>query len=203
MTKRRRLPVVTAAVLVAHAGCFSTSYTPRADGRITMASEGGTPALVKDGKIYSANADGLSQAVAGNPSAEAHARSYNRGMNIFYAGYLVALGGFITGLSLQSNSDEMGVQQPDHSGRIAAGVGIAFASLALMIFAACQASAARTHYLDAINIYNDDVVPRPPPSPAMMPGPRAPPPQVGAPEVTPLPMAPPPAVPTPYESPAP
>ena len=88
---KRRPPAVVAAVLLAQAGCASTSYKPRADGRITMGMDWGRT-LVKDGKDYPADANGLSQVVAGNPTAEEYARRHNRGLNLFLAEYLVGLG---------------------------------------------------------------------------------------------------------------
>jgi len=201
--KVRRLCAVAGAALLAHAGCGSTGYTPRADGRIAMGMDGGGRSLLKDGKSYEANGDGLSRAVAGNLAAEAHVRSYNRGMNFALAEYFVGLGAMIAGFALQSDTVEMGVQQPASHPHVVAGVGLVFGGVAIMIVSAIQGTHAQAHFADAINVYNDGVPPHAPPSPVMSPMPPAPPPEVGAPEVTPLPMAPAQPVPAPSGSPAP
>ncbi len=155
----------------------------------------GKPSLVKDGKSYPANADGLSQSVAGNPSAEAHARDYNRGMNVAIAEYLGGLGAMFAGFILGADRGEMGMSQPASSGEAAGGVVLVIGGVALMIVSAFQSTYAQAHFQDALNVYNDGVVPRPPPSPTWAPQPPAPPAQPDSPAVTPLPSAQPQPVP--------
>jgi hypothetical protein len=188
---------VGSTLLLAQAGCASTTYTPRSDGRIWTIVDGGSDTLVKDGQHFPARAEGLKRAVAGNPAAEEHARSYNFGMNLSLAEYLVGLGAVVTGFILQSSPTEMGMQQPISEGRVVGGVLVGIAGLGLMVVSIFQVVAARTHFQDAINIYNDGVPPRLPP-PVYEPATRVPLPlPPGSPEVTPLPPVPPPDLPPP------
>ena len=117
--------------MLAHAGCASTSYTPRADGRIAMGMDGGGRSLIKDGKSYEANGDGLSQAVAGNPTAEAHVRSYNRGMNFAIVEYLGGFGAMIAGFIVGASRTEMGMRQPASNGEVAGGVALIVGGIGL------------------------------------------------------------------------
>jgi hypothetical protein len=196
--KWRRPVAVASAALLAQAACASTSYTPRGDGRISTTLEDGHPVLNKNGKTLPVNGDGLAQAVAGNPTAEAHARSYSQALHISIAENLIGLGAFIAGtVVLTPRKDAAGMQLPVSSTRETAG-GILFAGgLAAIIVAGFQAASAQAHFMDAINVYNDGVVPYPPPPPPgwrpTSPFPLAPPPPPAPPPPAPATPEPPPA----------
>ncbi|HXU02722.1 MAG TPA: hypothetical protein VN903_17275 [Polyangia bacterium] len=184
MKFRRPLAVASAAFL-AQAACASTSYTPRNDGRIAQILEDGQPVLSKNGKTIPANGDGLREAVAGNPVAEEHARSYSHGMHMSIAENLIGLGAFIAGtLVVVPKKDAMGNDLPVSSGRQTVGSALLIGGLAALIVSGFQVSSAQAHFVDAINVYNDGLAYPPPPPPGWRP-------------VSPVPVAPPPAAPAP------
>jgi hypothetical protein len=184
---------VASAMLLAQAGCASTSYTPRNDGQIWRTVDGGFDTLAKDGARYPANYDGLKQAVAGNSEAEEHARRYNTGMNLSFAEYFAGLGAVVGGFILASHPSDMGVEQPISQGRQVGGVLLVFAGFGGMFVSLFQSFAARTHFQDAINVYND-AVPRCLAPPIGAPATPVRPVPPGSPEVTPLLPAPAPDV---------
>jgi len=202
MTSRRPLAAVSAALL-AQAACASTSYTPRSDGRIATILVDGHPALSKNGKTIPANGDGLEEAVAGNPAAEEHARSYSHGVHLSIAENLIGLGAFIAGtLVVVPKKDAMGIDQPVSSERQTVGTILFVGGLVSLIVSGFQMATAQAHFTDAINAYNDGVAPWPAPPPGwrpVSPVPVAPP----APGAAPAPAAPPAPQPVPAASPPP
>lgn len=209
MTSRRPLAAVSAALL-AQAACASTSYTPRSDGRIATILVDGHPALSKNGKTIPANGDGLEEAVAGNPTAEEHARSYSHGVHLSIAENLIGLGAFIAGtLVVVPKKDAMGIDQPVSSERQTVGTILFVGGLVSLIVSGFQMATAQAHFTDAINAYNDGVAPWPvpppgwrpvspvpvaPPAPAAAPPPASPGPPTGPPPASPpAPATPPPA----------
>jgi len=202
MTSRRPLAAVSAALL-AQAACASTSYTPRSDGRIATILVDGHPALSKNGKTIPANGDGLEEAVAGNPTAEEHARSYSHGVHLSIAENLIGLGAFIAGtLVVVPKKDAMGIDQPVSSERQTVGTILFVGGLVSLIVSGFQMATAQAHFTDAINAYNDGVAPWPAPPPGwrpVSPVPVAPP----APGAAPAPAAPPAPQPAPAASPPP
>jgi hypothetical protein len=204
--KWRRPVAVASAALLAQAACASTSYTPRGDGRIAQTQKSGQQVLSKNGKTIPANRDGLAEAVAGNPVAEEHARSYSRAFHLAIAEYVVGLGAFVGGAVLTSNrADETGMQLPVSSGRQTPGGVLMIGGLAAVIVSAFQGVSAQAHFMDAINVYNDGVVPYPPPPPpgwrptspvplAPPPAPAPPPPAPATPEPPPAAYPPPPSI---------
>jgi len=200
MRKRRSLAVAS-AVLVAQAACASTSYTPRGDGRIVTVIEDGSPILMKDGQRLPGGADGLDQAVAGNPAAEEHARSHRQASHLSLAEQLVGLGAFIAGaIVVAPKQDAAGNDLPISQQRSIAGSVLFVGGLTALIVSSFHMSSAQAHYLDAINVYNDGVPPR---FPAPPPGwrPPGPVPAPAAPRVTPAAPAPPPPSPQAYPPP--
>jgi len=217
MTSRRPLAAVSAALL-AQAACASTSYTPRSDGRIATILVDGHPALSKNGKTIPANGDGLEEAVAGNPAAEEHARSYSHGVHLSIAENLIGLGAFIAGtLVVVPKKDAMGMDLPVSSERQTVGTILFVGGLVSLIVSGFQMATAQAHFTDAINVYNDGVAPWPvpppgwrpvspvpvaPPGPGAAPAPAAPPAPQPAPAASPPPApGPPPAAPQAYPPP--
>ena len=202
MTSRRPLAAVSAALL-AQAACASTSYTPRSDGRIATILVDGHPALSKNGKTIPANGDCLEEAVAGNPAAEEHARSYSHGVHLSIAENLIGLGAFIAGtLVVVPKKDAMGMDLPVSSERQTVGTILFVGGLVSLIVSGFQMATAQAHFTDAINVYNDGVAPWPVPPPGwrpVSPVPVAPP----APGAAPAPAAPPAPQPAPAASPPP
>jgi hypothetical protein len=201
--KTRRSVALASAALLAQAACASTSYRPTADGRIAMALEDGRQVLVKDGKTYPFGGDGLLQAVAGNATAEEHARDYSSNMHIALAEELIGLGSLVAGAIVAApKQDANGDSIPASSERQTAGVILGIAGLVAVIVAAVQIGSAQAHFMDAVNVYNDGVPPRLPPgyqpqSPVPLPPaarqPAAPPqPPAPEPQVTPVTAYPPP-----------
>ena len=202
MSSRRPLAAVSAALL-AQAACASTSYTPRSDGRIATILVDSHPALSKNGKTIPANGDGLEEAVAGNPAAEEHARSYSHGVHLSIAENLIGLGAFIAGtLVVVPKKDAMGMDLPVSSERQTVGTILFVGGLVSLIVSGFQMATAQAHFTDAINVYNDGVAPWPVPPPGwrpVSPVPVAPP----APGAAPAPAAPPAPQPAPAASPPP
>jgi hypothetical protein len=199
--KTRRAVAVASAALLAQAACASTSYTPRADGRIAMALQDGRQVLIKDGKTYPFGGDGLQQAVAGNPPAEEHARSYSSDMHFALAEELIGLGALIAGAVVAAPSqDANGNNLPVSTERQTAGGIMGIAGLVVLIVAAFQIGSAQGHFMDAVNVYNDGVPPRlPPPPPGWQPQSPVPLPAPANPPAAPPPQAypPPPDAPKP------
>jgi len=191
MRKRRSL-AIAGAVLVAQAACASSSYTPRGDGRIVTVLEDGAPVLMKDGQRFPSGADGLEQAVAGNPAAEEHARSHRTATHLGLAENLIGLGAFIAGaIVVAPKQDAAGNDLPISQERSVAGSVLFVGGLTAIIVAGFHMASAQAHYLDAINVYNDGVPPRfPGPPPGWRP--QGPVPAPAPPRVTPAAPAPPP-----------
>jgi hypothetical protein len=194
MEWRRSLAVASAALLL-QAACASTSYTPRGDGRIVTVLVDGGMVLMKDGQRLPSGSDGIMQAVAGNPAAEEHARSYAQGLHLAIAEDLIGLGVLIAGAVVAApRQDSMGNDLPVSRDRYVAGTALFFGGLGALIVSGFQAAAAQAHYLDAINIYNDGVplrlAPPPPDWRPTSPVPLTPGPP--GPQVTPAPAPGPP-----------
>jgi len=140
-----------AALAVLGAGCAST-YRPQEPGRISFVLDGPGFSLYKDGKSYGAG--GLSsapvQAVAGNPEAEEHARTFVRRSRLFWSIYTVAVGCLVTSLIVYP-------QDSGHGDRRDVGVAFGIAGFAALAASLLPALTAPGHLYDAVNIYNDGV----------------------------------------------
>jgi hypothetical protein len=150
MNNRRKL-ALTAILTTLCFGCAS-SYTPREPGRISIVGATGRPVLVKDGKTYGFT--GFSSepvdAVAGNPEAEEHARTYVHRSRIGVVLYSLAVASLVGAIATHSN-------EPGHTVRNEVADGTLIGSLGLLIGSLVFISTAPGHLYDAINIYNDDV----------------------------------------------
>ena len=170
MEMRRRLLAVASAALLAEAACASTSYAPRADGRIATTLEDGRPMLNKDGKSVPAGGAGLAEMVAGNPAAEEHARNYTSGIHFGIAEQLIGLGALLGGsIVLAPKQDAMGMTESVSSERQVAGTVLLVAGLTAFVVSSFHLMSAQAHFQDAINVYNDGVPPRFAPPPGWQP----------------------------------
>ncbi len=162
MNRRLRAPL--AGALLASpllTGC-ATTYLPRASPRVQMVTENGSPALVKNGQSYSLGVFGsnLEDVVAGNPEAEAEARSYHTksvtGFVLSTVGLVSAgLGtGFLVDNELSSNPSSS-----IRTGSLTAALG----GLVLSIVGSAVGGSAQPHLWNAINLYNDGLPTAPAP----------------------------------------
>jgi hypothetical protein len=165
--------------------------------------QNGTPAYVRDGRVYEGGIFGgdIVEAVRGNPEAEAHAHAYKNGM---IGGFLATVAGgvsMISGLTLfalgSTNSlgnDHNPTEQTAGGLLLAGGLGAYVTGLVLMLNA-------QPRVWDAINVYNDGIPMGPVPYGYLPPPPGYPyPPPPG---LNPLPAPRPPATPAPAQSTAP
>ena len=144
-----------ALVLVANLGC-STTYLPKAGPRLSVGLEGGMPTYFRDGQRFEGGMLGgdIDKAVAGNPAAEEHARTFKtrmRGGYIMMMGALVLLGGsFYT-----MQQGVIGGDDRTRSTYFQATMGLLSGALVLDIIGLVMVMTAQPHLWDAINIYND------------------------------------------------
>lgn len=131
-------------------GCAS-SYQPANSPRIALKQDGGW-VLVRDGYEYPVGMFGSSvvDAVQGNPTAEAHARSYRNSMIAGWSLYGVGLGATVAGLGIANAAEPDSSQETTGGVLILAGVGALITSIVFL----AQGS---TELWDAINIYNDGI----------------------------------------------
>ena len=166
---------------------------PRPGPRVAVVIKDGTPSYVRDGRLYEGGALGgdLDQAVAGNPEAEAHAKSYRNGM---MGGFIASLTGAVcvgTGagvlLADSANSFEDHASTAQVTGLVLIGAGIVASIVGGVLYQNAQ-----PHLWDAINIYNDGFPdpmgpPRPPYAPYAAPPPAPQPPPAMQPNPAPQP----------------
>jgi hypothetical protein len=165
--------------------------------------KGGTPAYVREGRVYEGGIFGgdLEEAVRGNPEAESHARAFQ---NELIGGLLGSIGGsasMATGAALYASGRSFSDRD---STKQTVGASLFVGGLAAFITGMILLTTAQPHHWDAINIYNDGLpdASRPPPPYGPLPPyvPRGPvaPPQASPPAGPPVPPTP-PAAPTPRE----
>jgi hypothetical protein len=149
MMRDMRLTALVAALAVSGIGCAST-YRPQEPGRISFALDGSGLSLYKDGTTYGAG--GLSsdpvRAVAGNPAAEEHARTFVSRSRLFWSIYAVAAGCLVTSLIVSPND-------PGHGERRDIAAGFAVGALTAFAASLVPGVTAPGHLYDAVNIYND------------------------------------------------
>jgi hypothetical protein len=156
----RPLPLViagaaTLAALASTVGC-ATTYTPRADHRLSFVMSGGKINYYRDGHEYEGGPFGgeLDEAVRGVPEAEEHARSYQ---NLTVAGFVVTLfgaAGIIGGASLAGA--DYGSNK-SFTGTGDTGLALILGGFVLEMVGIAVVASAQPHLFDAINIYNDRV----------------------------------------------
>lgn len=151
------LALVVAAALLS--GC-STAYMPRPGPRLSLILKNGQPTYVRGGVTYEGGALGgqIEEAVAGNPAAEAEARSYKDRM---LGGLCSLLGGGVgmvagTAVMATGTAAARDAEQADTK-RVATGAAIALGGVAAYIVGFSLMVSAQPHLYDAINIYNDGV----------------------------------------------
>lgn len=154
------------ALVLAVGGCSST-YRPAQSPRIATVMDGGSLALVRDGKSYPVGffGGGVEDAVEGNSAAEEHARAFR---NLTIAGFstsVLGLGMEIGGLVLSANNFGNG----GDSNKQAAGAVLVVSGIAAAIVGSVLIATAQPRLWDAVNTYNDGVdtmmwrMPGPPP----------------------------------------
>jgi hypothetical protein len=129
---------------------------PRPSPRVQVILKHGTPAYVRDGKVYEGGIFGgdLDEAVRGNPAAESHAKAYQ---NQMIGGFVASLAGGVslgTGLVLTAgNAVRSSADRSSSQDTLAAT--FILGGLAATIVSAVLFSTAPPHMWDAINVYND------------------------------------------------
>lgn len=159
---------------------------PRPSPRVQVILKHGTPAYVRDGKVYEGGIFGgdLDEAVRGNPAAESHAKAYQ---NQMIGGFVASLAGgasLATGAVLTAGNAARSSSYRSSSQDTLA-LTLIVGGLASTIVSAVLFSTAQPHMWDAINVYNDGLPdttlppygPTPPyPLPSYGPRPTYPPP---------------------------
>ena len=146
-----KLVAMILVVVIFGTGCAST-YLPQEPGRVSFILDGPGFALYKDGTRYGAG--GFSsdpvRAVAGNPVAEEHARTYVSRSRLFWSLYGFAIGSLVTAAIVHGNDPDSHVHRGVADGFLIAG-------LAAFLASPFVAATAPRHLYDAVNIYNDGV----------------------------------------------
>jgi len=153
----RYLPILFTLV-----GC-SSSYQPANSPRISIAASAGSTTFYKEGKEYPAGffLGGVEDAVRGNPRAEREARTAGHLMVAGWVCNFVAIGALASGTALLATSHGSDKQEE-------IGLGLILGSLVPDIAAFILFVNAPPHMYDAINIYNDGVLPAPTVAPSAL-----------------------------------
>lgn len=153
-----RFPAVLALCGFLVSACGgSVGYLPQEPGRIHFVRNDNKNWLERDGKLYSMSgwSHGPTEAVSGNPAAEAEARSFTRKT---WSSLILSAAGLI----LVVPSAVVWTDEPGHSERRTASIALAASAFVAFIAAMSMPMLARHHLYDAVNIYNDDLASRPP-----------------------------------------
>jgi hypothetical protein len=142
---------VSLVSLAAFAPACSTSYMPVAGPRASIVLDNGKQAIARDGHVYPVGGfgGGLEDAVAGNPRAEEHARTFNTDLTVGFACTMLSLAGFLGGSTLTT------LDATENRQVSAPGLGLIGAGLVLYVVGLAYLASAPPHFYDAINIYND------------------------------------------------
>ena len=154
----RIVEVSVAAILWSSAsGCAST-YHPVNSPRLSVVMDGGGISYVRDGKRFEGGLFGgeLDKAVQGNSRAEEYASSFKTGMITGFALGLVGAGTAIVGASVfgADAANHPGGQSVPPTGLVILGAG-----LLIDIIGGAIELGALPNFYDAINAYNDSVLP--------------------------------------------
>jgi hypothetical protein len=167
-------------LLTALVACNS-QYMPRSPGRVALTIRDGKQVYVRDGVPHEAGVfgDGLRDAVAGNPAAEAAANEFHSRMVTGFLGLLLGAVGVGSGsawLGVASANQTQNGGKVDVTGPLV----LITAGLVAMTVGSAYFASAETYRWDAINLYNDGAggnfapPPAPPPAPPLAPsGPTA------------------------------
>jgi hypothetical protein len=131
-------------------GC-ATEYVPRTSHRVAIVQSGGSAKFTRDAQTF--GLWDLDQAVAGNPEAEAHARTF---VHRTVAGLVVEVAGIgliAGGASLATNAPSSSTTRRDVASGLALGGVVALVGSFVAILSGVP------HIYDAINIYNDGLPP--------------------------------------------
>lgn len=159
MNLRSTVALVTSVAVLSLSAC-STSYQPKAYGRLSTTMDGGGLRLERDGHKFgmSAFSDDLIRAVEGNARAEEQARSYLWRARAGVGLAVGALGMIIGGASMLPNSSDSDGSRQISSARENTAQSLIIGGLLVDVIALSLMSSAQPRLLDAINIYNDGVV---------------------------------------------
>ena len=141
-------------------GC-GTSYVPAASPRVSIVMSGGAPGYVRDGETYEGGMFGgdIEEAVRGNPRAEQYAHEYKRGLVTGFALTMLGLAGVAGGVAVvgADTAQSTGGDQLPTAGLVLLAGGLVVELVGTMV-----TLGARPHLLDAINAYNDGLLPTAP-----------------------------------------
>jgi hypothetical protein len=144
-----RTTAILLVMSIVSVGC-ATSYRPQETGRISYLLDGPGFSLYKNGEEFGAS--GLSsapiRAVAGNPQAEEHARTFVRRSRIAWTLYGVAIASLVAALSLNPDGHAQGDRRQ-------AGLIFGISGFATLLAGGAVFITAPGHLYDAVNIYND------------------------------------------------
>jgi hypothetical protein len=147
-----RTTAILLVMSIVFVGC-ATSYRPQESGRISYVLDGPGFSLTKNGQEFGAG--GLSsapiRAVAGNPQAEEHARTFVRRSRIAWTLTGVAIASLVTALSLNQDGHAQGDRRQ-------AGLIFGISGFATLLAGGAVFITAPGHLYDAVNIYNDGQV---------------------------------------------
>src|SRR5579859_2276580 len=138
-------------------GC-SSSYVPAASPRVSAVMDGGYYAYVRDGKKYEGGLLGgeIEEAVRGDPRAEEYARQYKTGMVTGFVLSMLGATGTFAGVGIAGAQASQAANGPSltAAGLIVAGAGLLAETIGLIV-----ELNAMPHMADAINAYNDSLMP--------------------------------------------
>jgi len=157
-----RILALAVALACLSAGCYSSRYYPRSQGRVAVMVKDNRMVYVRDGRTYEHGTfgSGLAQVVRGNPYAEAAARAYSSRQR---ESFWMVMGGLACSLAAGAvaayrvGSTPVEEDPPVPIIEMSAAVGCLVVSY-VGLFRLAGAEAMRW---DAINIFND----APPPCP--------------------------------------
>ena len=151
-----RSPRVVAVAVVAVVGACSSNYIPRRPGHVAMILQNGSPAYVRDGRVYQHGlmGGGLLRAVQGNPAAEQAAHEYRSRIGNGLAAGLVGMTCMVGGAVYAGMSaEDSNVDERDRKAMI--GGIVALGCSVLMFGGFGYMATAEPYRYDAINIFND------------------------------------------------
>jgi hypothetical protein len=162
-----KLPYSVCAIagLVGSTPACSSAYIPQPGPRLSVVMESGSLAYMRDGKKYEGGMLGgdIEEAVRGNPRAEQYAHDYKSGMVTGFALSMLGIAGMAGGLTVEGIQE---ANQPTGSQNVpVTGLVIFGAGLLLDLVGSSIMLGAVPHLYDAVNAFNDGLIPPSPPPP--------------------------------------